>query len=98
MGIAQGGGGLSVVSQGLGGFSGQFSNLLSSDSLGVAWSFGIPVAIGLLAGPFGDQSFHQRAFAIREDRIKPAFIYGALLFALVPLSLSLLGFIAAGQQ
>ena len=92
------GGGLSVVNQGLGGFSGQFSNLLSPDSLGVAWSFGIPVTIGLLAGPFGDQSFYQRAFAIREDRIKLAFVYGALLFALVPLSLSLLGFVAAGQQ
>ncbi len=91
-------GGLDVVTQGLGGITGQFSNLFSHESLGVAWSFGIPVTIGLLAGPFGDQSFYQRAFAIREDRIKPAFFSAALLFALVPLSLSLLGFVAAGQQ
>ena len=27
------------------------------------------LTIGLLAGPFGDQSFYQRAFALQEDRI-----------------------------
>ncbi len=90
-------GGLAVVGDGLGGQSGAFRSLFSASGGSVAWSFGISVTIGLLAGPFGDQSFWQRAFAIERDKVKRAFVWGALLFALVPLLLCVLGFLAAGQ-
>ena len=90
-------GGLSIVAAGLGGKSGTYMNLLSADSLELALTFGIPVTIGLLAGPFGDQSFWQRAFATERRHVKSAFIWGAVIFAMVPLVMSQLGFIAAGS-
>lgn len=91
-------GGWEVVRAGMGGRSGQFGGLVSGDSLSVAWSFGLPVTIGLMAGPFGDQSFWQRAFATQANHVRGAFLRGALVFAVVPLGLSLLGFLAAGMS
>jgi Na+/proline symporter len=90
-------GGLSTLIAGWGGHSGRFGNPFSADGLSVAWSFGVPVTIGLLAGPFGDQSFWQRAFATELAHVRAAFIRGALIFSAVPVLLSLLGFIAAGK-
>jgi Na+/proline symporter len=65
--------------------------------LDVFLSFGLPTAIGLMAGPFGDQNFWQRAFSIKREKIKKAFVLGAAAFAVVPLSMGLLGFIARGS-
>ena len=59
--------------------------------------FGLPTAIGLISGPFGDQNFWQRAFSIREASVKKSFMLGAVLFGLVPLSMGVLGFIAGGS-
>ena len=88
-------GGLSIVAEGLGGHSGD-GNLFDP---WVAYSFGIPVTIGLLSGPIGDQMHWQRAYALRSnsDVIK-TFLLGAALFIVVPLSLSLLGFVAANDE
>ena len=72
--------------------------LFSEKGLQVFLGFGLPTAIGLFAGPFGDQCFWQRAFSIRKDRIGRSFALGALMFAVVPLSMGILGFIAAGKQ
>jgi Na+/proline symporter len=88
------GGGWDMVTRGLGGISGEFGSVLNKD---VFLTFGIAVTVGLLAGPFGDQSFWQRAFALRDGQVEKSFIRGAVLFALVPLSLCLLGFLAAGM-
>jgi Na+/proline symporter len=90
-------GGWSSVVAGLYGRTGTFNSLISGDGGMAFWSFGIPVTIGLLAGPFGDQSFWQRAFSIKEGQVKGAFIKGAVIFATVPILMSLLGFIAAGK-
>lgn len=60
-------------------------------------AFGLPTTIGLLAGPFGDQSFWQRAFSIKEKKLGKAFGLGAVMFAIVPLSMGILGFIASGS-
>ena len=46
--------------------------------------FGLPTAIGLISGPFGDQSFWQRVFSIKERYIGRAFLIGALVFGVVP--------------
>ena len=91
------GGGIDAIIEGFGGISGEFGSIFSAKGIEVAIVFGIPVSIGLLAGPFGDQSFWQRAFATREKYVKSAFITGALIFAVVPLLLSLTGFLAAGN-
>lgn len=78
------------------GASGDYGHLFSEKGLEVFLGFGLPTAIGLFAGPFGDQCFWQRAFSIRKDRIGRSFGLGAVMFAVVPLSMGILGFIAAG--
>ncbi len=87
-------GGLSAVQ--MSGVSGEYGSLFSEKGIEVLLSFGIPTAIGLFAGPFGDQCFWQRAFSVRKDKIAKAFGLGAVLFAIVPASMGMLGFIAAG--
>ena len=49
-----------------------------------------------ITGEFGDQCFWQRAFSISDKKIGRAFSLGAVLFAVVPLSMGILGFVAAG--
>lgn len=86
-------GGVSTVAAGLGGIGGDYRNLFDP---WVAYSFGIPVTIGLLAGPIGDQQHWQRAYALRSDgAVIRTFLYGAALFVVVPLALAVLGFVGA---
>lgn len=89
--------GVSSLVRGLAGASGGYKHLFDSNGLQVFFSFGLPTAIGLIAAPFGDQCFWQRAFSIQEDKVGKAFKLGATLFAVVPLSMGILGFIAAGS-
>jgi Na+/proline symporter len=72
--------------------------LFTSSGIGVAVSFGIISAIGLIAGPIGDQSFWQRVFSIDKAKIGKSFALAALAFGLVPLLMSVFGFIAAGSN
>lgn len=90
-------GGTETLVAGLSSISGDYGSLASETGLAVFLGFGLPTAIGLISGPFGDQCFWQRAFAIREDRLGRSFFFGALLFALVPLSMAAVGFTAAGS-
>ena len=86
------GGGWATVAAGSAGIN-QRLGVFDAD---VALGFGIAVTIGLLSGPFGDQSFWQRTFAIRPGQVRRAFFIGAAVFAVVPLTLSLPGFLAVG--
>ncbi len=90
-------GGIETIKKGLGGISGNYTNIFSSEGWKIFLIFGLPVTIGLMSGPFGDQSFWQRTFSIKEKYVKQSFIQGALIFGIVPLLLSVLGFIAAGK-
>lgn len=89
--------GVDAYIAGLGGINGDFRSLFSSGGKEVFWTFGLSTTIGLLSGPFGDQTFWQRAFAVNEKKLGRSFALGAFFFALVPLSMSLLGFVAAGK-
>ena len=91
-------GGLANLLNGLAGFSGEYTALWDANGLQIFLVFGLPSAIGLLAAPFGDQCFWQRAFAIRADKLGRAFKLGSILFVLVPLSMGLLGFMAVGSS
>lgn len=92
-----GDGGIQMMIAGFSGISGEFSSLFDENGLEVFLSFGLPTAIGLISGPFGDQCFWQRAFATSKDKVGKAFFLGAILFGVVPLSMGILGFIAAGS-
>jgi SSS family transporter len=83
-------GGIDVLRQGLAGIDGKDRDLLDPR---IAFTIGIPMTLSLLAGPFGDQMFFQRAMAVREKDIVGTFVLGGILFGFVPIVLSLLGFI-----
>lgn len=85
-----------ALANGLGGITGDFSSLFSHNGLLVALGFGIPTTIGLLSGTFGDQMFWQRVFCVKADKVKRTMMLAAVIFAVVPISLALFGFIAAG--
>lgn len=85
-----------VLADGLGGITGDFGSLFSGTGIMVTLSFGIPTTIGLLSGTFGDQMFWQRVFCVKADKVKQTMIAAAVIFAVVPISLSVFGFIAAG--
>jgi Na+/proline symporter len=87
--------GLSAVSEGLGGASGRFRNIFDP---GVAFSFGIVTAIGLISGAISDQQYWQRAFAIKKKNLVKSFVFGAVMFGIVPIIISSLGFLAANNS
>ena len=88
--------GFDTLVNGLGGISGDFDNLFDKNGIAVMLSFGIPTTIGLLSGTFGDQMFWQRVFCVKQDKVKNTMLLAALIFAVVPVSLSIFGFFASG--
>lgn len=88
-------GGFSVVKNGLGGITGEYVNLFDPK---VAFGFGIATSIGLISGPIADQMFFQRTFAVKKKSVAKVFIYGGLIFGIVPILLSFLGFLAAAPE
>lgn len=90
-------GGFETIVAGINGTSG-IESIFSEKGWIVFATFGLPTVIGLMSGPFGDQAFWQRAFSIKTEYRQKAFFIAAFLFILVPLSMSLLGFGAAGLQ
>lgn len=60
------------------------------------WTFGLPTALAVFSGPFGDQAFYQRAFAIDRSRVRSSFVKASLLFTIVPVTFMMLGGAAAG--
>jgi Na+/proline symporter len=92
-------GGLEVVAAGLGGITGQGNTIFGNEfALGVFMAVGLSTTLGHLGAPWGDNGFYQRGFAIRQNRIIPAFIGGAFLFVFIPLMIGSLGFMAAGME
>ncbi|MEH2957827.1 hypothetical protein [Candidatus Merdisoma sp. JLR.KK006] len=91
------GGGQETLLTGFRGVTGDAGCLFSAKGWEIFLGFGLPTTIGLISGPFGDQCFWQRAFSVKKDRIGRAFLVGALLFGIVPLSMGLLGFIGVGM-
>ena len=83
-------GGVDTITNGLAGITGKHGNLFHP---WIAYTMGIPMTISLIAGPISDQMFYQRAMAVRKENIVPVFVRGGLLFGLVPIVLSLLGFV-----
>ena len=83
-------GGLSSISDGLAGIAGEGRYIFDP---WIAYTMGIPMTIGLIAGPISDQMFYQRAMAVERQNIVPVFVRGGLIFGCVPIILSFLGFI-----
>jgi Na+/proline symporter len=91
-------GGWDVVTAGMGGITGQGGDIFGSPfAWGVFTSFGITAFLGHLGGPWGDNSFYQRAFSIHTNSIRRSFIISAFVFGIIPVLMGLLGFVAAGS-
>lgn len=86
-------GGWSSVTGNLGGVSGTYANVFNPH---IAFAMGIPLSISLMVQPLSDQMFIQRAMAVPRRNIIKTFVFGGLLFGLVPITLSLLGFVGVG--
>lgn len=86
-------GGFGTLADNIGGVTGKYSDIFDPT---VAYGFGIAATIGLISGPFADQMFFQRTFAVKQGRVARTFIVGGILFGIVPIILSILGFIGAG--
>ena len=91
-------GGWAVVERGMGGITGQGFNIFGGEfAWGVFTGFGITAFLGHLGGPWGDNSFYQRAFSIQPKFIKSSFLYAAFIFGIIPVMMGLLGFVGAGS-
>jgi len=87
-------GGFDAVLSGMGGLVGH-TNIFDSN---IVYSFGIVTAIGLVAGSINDQQYWQRSFSINRKHLIKAFVWGGLIFGLVPVLLSVLGFLGANPE
>jgi len=91
---ASAGGGWESIAKGFGGLE-NTSGIFDS---GVMYSFGIVTTIGLIAGSISDQQYWQRSFAIKKNHLVKSFVWGGIFFGIVPLALSLLGFMGANPE
>lgn len=91
-------GGLDTIIAGMGGQNQKYFDFFTKESWMLFLTFGLPVTIGLMSGPFGDQSFWQRTFATEKSEVKRSFITAAFIFGIVPLMMGLIGFAAAGAE
>lgn len=90
-------GGWDVVVAGLGGATGQGASIFgTSFAWGVFTGFGAAAFLGHMGGPWGDNSFYQRAFSIKSSNVVPSFVIASFVFIVVPIMMGLLGFVAAG--
>jgi Na+/proline symporter len=90
-----------VFAAGPGAVSGGFGGLIGKTNIldpGIVFSFGIVTSIGLIAGSISDQQYWQRSFAIKVGHLKRSFVWGGIMFGVVPIALSVLGFIAANPD
>src|ERR1035437_1411007 len=92
--VYKAGGGWDAVSKGLGGLVHQ-KNIFNWK---ITYSFGIVTTIGLIAGSISDQQYWQRSFAIKAKHLTLAFVVGGILFGIVPIMLSVLGFLGANPD
>ncbi len=89
---------LQAIMDGMTGYEGKdFQSLFSEESRKVFLSYGLTSVLGLITGPFGDQMYWQRAFAIRKEKRNKAFILADILFTIIPVAMILTGFLAASQ-
>jgi Na+/proline symporter len=74
----------------------QGGHLLEPFHPATAAAFGISLALGLLASTIADQTFWQKAWAIRPRNLRQTFVWGGLWFYPIPLTLGLLGLVGLG--
>ena len=91
-------GGWDTVVAGLGGVRGDGASIIGTERAWVVFAtFGAAAFLGHLGGPWGDNSFYQRAFAIQKKSVFKSFVIAAFIFGIIPIMMGLLGYIGAGS-
>jgi Na+/proline symporter len=89
--------GWTTLAAGINGASGKYTSLWGTPE---AWtlfiSYGLITLFSQWANPWADNSFHQRVFAVPQDKVFKTFSLATLLFAGIPLLIGSIGFFAAG--
>lgn len=86
------------IADGMTGYEGKaFNSFFSEEGRKVFLSYGLTSVLGLITGPFGDQMYWQRAFAIKKEKRNKAFMLAAILFMIIPVAMIVTGFLAASQ-
>ena len=86
------------VPDGVGGLSKVYNDIFSKDGWSVFLTYGLVQTIGLMAGPWGDQIYWHRVYAIEKTQVMKAFILGAIIFSITPISMAIFGFIGASGE
>ena len=90
--------GVDVIIKGMSGVTGGYGDLWgSSESIAFFLSTGIYFVFRHISLPWADNSFWQRAFVIKPEKIKITYALAALLFFVSPALFATLGFIGAGM-
>lgn len=90
--------GSDVIFKGMTGASGKYGDLWgTSEALAVFLSTGVYFIFRQFALPWADNSFWQRAFVIRQDKLRVTYASAAALFFVAPAMFATLGFAAAGM-
>lgn len=91
-------GGINNVINGLSGINKDGLAIIGTEkSWNVFITFGIITFLGAMGGFFGDNAFYQRSFSIPKEKVFKTFWQGSLVYGIIPLGMSLIGFAAAGS-
>lgn len=89
--------GWDTIATGMTGKTGMYGDLWgTAESVAFFLSTGIYFVFRHISLPWADNSFWQRAFVIRPDKIKRTYAAAAALFFVAPAMFATLGFVAAG--
>jgi Na+/proline symporter len=90
--------GSDVIFKGMTGANGKYGDLWgTNEALAVFLSTGVYFIFRQFALPWADNSFWQRAFVIKQDRLRVTYASAAGLFFIAPAMFATLGFAAAGM-
>jgi Na+/proline symporter len=89
--------GWDVISKGMTGADGKYGSLFgTTEALTVFWTTGIYFVFRHFSLPWADNSFWQRAFAIKPEKIKVTYALASVIFFISVATFATLGFAAAG--
>jgi len=90
--------GWDVIAKGMTGANGKYGDLFgTAEALTVFWTTGIYFIFRHFSLPWADNSFWQRAFAIKPEKIKVTYALASVIFFIAVATFASLGFAAAGM-
>ena len=89
--------GWETIQKGMSGANGKYGDLFTSaEAIAFFWTTGIYFIFRHFSLPWADNSFWQRAFVIKPEKIKVTYALAAAIFFIAPAMFASLGFVAAG--